>query len=100
MKLARTIAVACLALATPGCGSDDGNGDDKLDPGREVGGCFDCTGSEYCMLIDTDSEADRSFCASNSCGDDCDCLMDDAARRHEECSSSCQHGSGIVYCAR
>jgi hypothetical protein len=51
------------------------------------------------MLIDTDGDADRSFCAANSCGDDCDCLLDDAARRHEECSSSCQDGSGIVYCA-
>jgi hypothetical protein len=101
MKVACASWVVWVALAAVGCGSDDGETEgEKLDPGRDVSGCFDCTADEYCMMIDTEAAADQNFCAPNSCGDDCGCLMDDAAKRHDECSSSCQDGSGLVYCAR
>jgi hypothetical protein len=77
------------------CGSD-GGGATELDPGRKVAGCFDCEASEYCIMID--DGADAAYCAPNTCNGDCDCMMDDAAARHAECSSSCQDGSGLVYC--
>ena len=96
------ITASLAALAAPACGSDDSSAAasgeaDPLPPGKEVMGCSECAETDYC--IDVARQGDTWFCAPDDCNGACDCLMKDAARRHDECSSSCQDGSGIVYCA-
>lgn len=94
---------ACAAIAVFGfvaCGdsSGSGGGDVSGDPGREVDGCFDCTESEYCLILDTDG-TQKNHCAEAACGIDCDCTVDDAQGRLEACQNySCQEGSGLLYC--
>jgi hypothetical protein len=86
-----------LSLAACGDDSADGGGVSN-DPGREVAGCFDCSDTEYCLVISGDSE--KFHCAEASCGLGCDCIVDDGAARLEVCQTqySCQDGSGILYC--
>jgi hypothetical protein len=79
-------------------GSGGGGSNVSNDPGRDVKGCFDCDASEYCLVVSGASDA--FHCAKSDCNDVCSCLIDDGESRLEICgtTSSCQDGSGILYC--
>jgi|SRR5688572_4093680 len=91
-----------LVFVLAACGDDgsggSGAGNVSGDPGREVEGCFDCTETEYCLIIS--GETEDFHCAEAACGIECDCIMDDSASRLEICQAqfSCQEGSGLMYC--
>lgn len=83
-----------------GCGDDGGEdgGTPSNDPGRAVEGCFDCSDTEYCLVISGDTE--EFHCAEAACGTACDCIIDDGKSRVEECAVlySCQEGGASLYC--
>jgi hypothetical protein len=96
--------LAALALFAFGslaaCGDDSADGASvSNDPGREVAGCFDCTESEYCLIVSR-ADGEDIHCAEASCGVGCDCIIGDGGKRLEVCQTqySCQDGSGILYC--
>ncbi|NUO48466.1 MAG: hypothetical protein HOV80_06385 [Polyangiaceae bacterium] len=101
----RPLFFSLVVLSVLGCGggsNDDEDGEtdggENLDPAREVPGCYECDETEYCIHVYTDAEL--YYCAPDPCDDECDCLMRDAAKRYDECSSSCQVDSDMVFCAK
>jgi hypothetical protein len=84
------------SLGFAACGGGGGGGVSN-DPGRSVTGCSDCSSSEYCLILSGSS--DRTYCATSGCGVECACILADGKSRLDACQqSSCQQGSGIVYC--
>jgi hypothetical protein len=101
MKTMTILLVGCglLMAACGDSGTGDGGGDVSNDPGREVEGCFDCTDTEYCLII-SGAAGDKNHCAEAACGTECDCIIEDGGTRLEVCQTqySCQDGSGLLYC--
>jgi hypothetical protein len=90
----RLLRLALLCFAACGGGGGDGVSND---PGRPVSGCFDCASSEYCLILS--GASDRTYCATSHCGVECACILADGKSRLAACQqSSCQQGSGILYC--
>lgn len=102
------LLLMALHVVAAGCSSSDGTPAGTaapLEPDRAAKGCFDCTKSEYCMTVKTTNGTgitnEAYFCAPNTCGDDCRCMNSDAERRHpDDCYSSCQLGTHMVFCAK
>lgn len=91
----RPAVVILCALGLWACGDDGGVSND---PGREVAGCFDCSGDEYCIILKRGA-GDSFSCATTDCGSDCACLIKDGQARLTACDNySCQDGAGILYC--
>jgi hypothetical protein len=92
--------VSFLALTVVACGDDSGTDGPVVsnDPGRPVEGCFDCTETEYCIILAGET-GDEISCAEAACGVECDCIIPDGESRLEACQHySCQDGSGLLYC--